>query len=309
VTTSPQRGGAATLELGEGRAPVRERLIAMLFLMALLHAIVILGLTFTSGSHGAEDQVPQVDVVLVTNEVAAAQKNEHAAYLSQRTQLGAGNTDLPLPVGSPESRGAIAANANGAAGEDEQGRADTDDAHMLATRGASPDIRYFGAESAPSADDSLPQFIGDTEGAPRSGRGDAPELMLKGPASAGRWVTPDTQASDLAPYLAAWKRKVEQVGTLNFPSLTSGLSGSPVVEVEIAANGHLEAARVRRSSGHEAIDKAALTVLRLASPFDPFPPELAAGYTRLHFAYQYEFTAGTTATAPVTPSADASSSP
>ena len=55
------------------------------------------------------------------------------------------------------------------------------------------------------------------------------------------WVTPDTRASRLAPYLAAWKRKVERVGTLNFPSAArnAGLSGSPVVEVEIGANGRL----------------------------------------------------------------------
>ena len=37
------------LQLREGRAPVRERLIAMLFLTALLHAIVILGVSFSSG--------------------------------------------------------------------------------------------------------------------------------------------------------------------------------------------------------------------------------------------------------------------
>jgi outer membrane biosynthesis protein TonB len=33
---------------------------------------------------------------------------------------------------------------------------------------------------------------------------------------------------------------------------------------------------VRRSSGSGALDEAALTILKLASPFDPFPADLAA---------------------------------
>ena len=137
-------------------------------------------------------------------------------------------------------------------------------------------------------------MIGDTEGEPRSGRGDAVELLLKGKADAQHWVTPDTRASRLAPYLAAWKRKVERVGTLNFPTVarTAGLSGSPVVEVQIGANGKLIDASVRRSSGHGSLDEAAMAILKLASPFDPFPADLAAEYAQLRFAYQWDFVAG-----------------
>ena len=62
-----------------------------------------------------------------------------------------------------------------------------------------------------------------------------------GKSNEEHWISPDTRASRLAPYLAEWKRKVERVGTLNFPSAArrQGLSGSPVVEVEIAADGRL----------------------------------------------------------------------
>jgi protein TonB len=70
----------------------------------------------------------------------------------------------------------------------------------------------------------------------------------------------------------------------------------------------LEHARVRRSSGDGAIDEAALAILRLASPFDPFPASLAARYSRLRFAYQWDFLAGQHAVA-VKPSAAAPSGP
>jgi protein TonB len=292
--------------LTEGRAPVRERLTAMLLLTALLHAVVILGLSFSGVVGGGGDDSPQLDVLLVTDQVAEAEANEHAAYLAQRTQLGSGNSDAPLPPASPASRGATAAAgvlsaaAGGGSGPAEQ------DPQVLTSTAASGEIRYLGEEAAAAADASMPQLIGDTEGEPRSGRGDAPELLLRGQSNAEHWVTPDTRASRLAPYLAAWKRKVERVGTLNFPSAarSAGLSGSPVLEVEIGADGRLRLARVRRSSGYGALDEAALTILKLASPFDPFPADLGAEYSRLRFAYQWEFVAGALQTGAVTPSSD-----
>jgi periplasmic protein TonB len=312
AATIQLRRGSAALPRREGTAPVRDRLMAMLLLTALLHAIVLLGLSFTSGS-SPSSKSPELDVLLVTNEVPEARSNEHAAYLAQRTQIGAGTTDQAQRIQSPASRGARADPRTGNTGP-ESAHARTDsgaDRQLLATSGASPDILYIGQAATPSGGAAMPLLIGDTEGEARSGRGDAVELLLKGKSDAQHWVTPDTQASKLAPYLAAWKRKVERVGTLNFPSIarSGGLSGSPVVEVQIGANGKLMESHVRRSSGHGSLDEAAITILRLASPFDPFPPELAADYAQLRFAYQWDFVAGALQNGAVTASSDTESGP
>jgi protein TonB len=304
--------GRTLLALREGAAPVRDRLMAMLLLTAMLHAIVLLGLSFTSGSALSPAKTPELDVMLVTDEVPEAKSNDRAAYLAQRTQIGAGNTDRLQHVGSPASRGALASSANGDSGRDasDVARNTPGDKQYLATTGEVPEIRYIG-DITPAAGPALPLIIGDTEGNPRSGRGDAVELLLKGKADAQRWVTPDTRASKLAPYLAAWKRKVERVGTLNFPTAARnrGLSGSPVVEVQIGANGKLIDATVRRSSGFGSLDESALSILKLASPFDPFPPDLAAEYSQLRFAYQWDFVAGNLQTGAVTLSSDTESGP
>lgn len=293
--------------LREGAAPVRERLMAMLLLTGMLHAIVLLGLSFTAGSALSPARTPELDVMLVTDEVPEAKSNDRAAYLAQRTQTGAGNTDRPQRVGSPASRGALASSANRDSARDtgDASRSSAGDKQYLATTGETPEIRYIGDVSA-VAGPPLPLIIGDTEGSPRSGRGDAVELLLKGKPDAQHWVTPDTRASRLAPYLTAWKRKVERVGTLNFPTAARnrGLSGSPVVEVRIGANGQLMEATVRRSSGFGSLDESALSILKLASPFDPFPPDLAAEYSQLRFAYQWDFVAGGLQTGAVTVSSD-----
>jgi hypothetical protein len=110
--------------LREGRAPVSERLIAMLFLAALLHAIVILGLTFAAGGHGGDSDTPQLDVLLVTNEVPEAESNDQSVYLAQRTQAGSGNTDQAVASASPASRGATLSRSG--AGRDSSGNAASD---------------------------------------------------------------------------------------------------------------------------------------------------------------------------------------
>ena len=80
---------------------------------------------------------------------------------------------------------------------------------------------------------------------------------------------------------------------------TTGARESPLVSVAIASDGRVQEAQIRRSSGDAELDQAALATLKLASPFDPFPPELAAQYRVLHFAYEWQFTGGRVGTGTV----------
>ena len=72
-----------------------------------------------------------------------------------------------------------------------------------------------------------------------------------------------------------------------------------MLQVAIAADGHLAKAEILTSSGYPDLDAAALAILKLASPFDPFPPDLAARYHTLQFAYEWQFTGGRIAPGPV----------
>jgi protein TonB len=116
-------------------------------------------------------------------------------------------------------------------------------------------------------------------------------LRLRGQPRDELYVTADTRASRLAPYLNDWRQKVERIGTLNYPSVAQrrGLSGNPVIEVALQRDGKLKSARIQRSSGYPEIDAAALGILRLASPFDPFPPQLAREYLTIRFVYEWSF--------------------
>ncbi|MEE3196981.1 MAG: TonB family protein [Pseudomonadota bacterium] len=104
---------------------------------------------------------------------------------------------------------------------------------------------------------------------------------------------PNIHDPALAKYLSAWRNKVEQVGTENFPEKAQKNSlGNPILEVILRADGTLQKTLVLRSSGNEALDQAALGILSLATPFGPLPELVQAEYDTLRFAYEWEFTMG-----------------
>ncbi|HEY2035515.1 MAG TPA: TonB family protein [Steroidobacteraceae bacterium] len=284
------------LTLREGRAPVWDRLLAMLFFVALLHGVIILGLTFKSPI-ASSNSAPGLQVLLVSDEVPAADRNDHATYLAQRTQLGSGNTRDPVtprnpaqaPV-LPEQQGTPAGNAVSPGGE----AAGSHDRRVLTTSAWSAVVEYFTNDGSSGTAAQQAMLIDQQASAQPGPDDESGPVQLRGPKRDELWITPDTRASIVAPYLVAWRAKVERVGTLNFPAAarSAGTNANPVIEVAISANGRLDLAAIRRSSGDPELDQAALSILKLASPFDPFPPELAQRYRVLHFVYEWQFVGG-----------------
>ena len=123
---------------------------------------------------------------------------------------------------------------------------------------------------------------------------DGIQLRLRGEARHQLWIAADTRESNVAVYLDSWRRKIERVGTMNFPDVArrQKLSGTPVIEVNIGSDGKLLQSVLRRSSGHAEIDEAAMRILKLAAPFDPFPAELNASHDEIRIAYEWQFLGG-----------------
>ena len=71
-----------------------------------------------------------------------------------------------------------------------------------------------------------------------------------------------------------------------------GAIDNPTLEVAIDAEGRLVDIVIRQSSGNTTIDQAALSILRLAAPFEPLPPAVRAEYDVLRFAYEWDFDDG-----------------
>lgn len=77
-------------------------------------------------------------------------------------------------------------------------------------------------------------------------------------------------------YLDVVVHKVELVGNCPYPEHLSSqkLYGNVLLSFQINSDGNLNEVEIKRSSGNEQINKAAIMLIRKASPFPRFPPEL-----------------------------------
>jgi protein TonB len=282
--------------LREGIAPVRDRLLTTLFLAALLHALVILGITFGANAQDGS-YAPGLEVLLVSDELPEAESNDTATYLAQRTQQGSGNSRKPVPprnrassVPIPAQDGTPDGTSLGPVGT----AAGSRNEQILTTTGWSTSVRFLMDAGESGTWRNAPALLNEQPSPQPGPQDESGPAQLRGPQHDELWITPDSRAATLAPYLDAWRRKVEQIGTLNYPTAArkAGMKGSPVLEVAIDSSGRLQNAVIRTSSGYPELDQAALQILKLASPFDPFPPELAREYRVLRFAYEWQFVGG-----------------
>ncbi len=286
--------------LRSGLPPANDRMLTTCFLAALLHGIIILGVTFSSSSSSSSDSgAPGLEVVLVNERVPSAATNPNARYLSQRTQLGSGNTLKPerslIPKSSlmPVDRLGV---PSGEGLDAQQSGADTGAEELVATHSPSQKIFYFAASSEAKDASQLPLLLEKRPDLAMTPNDDGIELRLRGESKHELWIAADTRESDVAVYLDSWRRKIERVGTMNFPNVArhDKLSGTPVIEVTIGADGKLLQTIVRRSSGYAEIDEAAMRILKLAAPYDPFPNELSAKHDQIRIAYEWQFLDGST---------------
>ena len=280
-------------ELQEGQAPVNDRLTTTLFLAALFHGIVILGITFAV-PRSDSGPAPTLEVLLLTSNDTRAADNPDAQYLAQRSQQGSGTTDERVRPANPASSSVAADQAGVPDGNSDQYKeavAGQRSAEIVSSRSDRSEVEYRSGDDNPAQQAQTPLALSPTAPRPIATSATDDTLVLRGKRMDGAFeVVPNTRESKLAPYLNAWRTKIERLGTLNFPQYArTGQTGNPVLEVSLRADGNLGEALIRRSSGSKEIDQAALSILRLASPFDPFPSELRKQYQELRFAYEWQF--------------------
>lgn len=280
-------------------ASIADRLGSTLFLAALGHGVVILGITFTTDPLPESPELPSLNVTLLADTRQAERVYEDAAVLAQRDQRGGGDV--------AEGRRAtttLAAEQPFTQVGDRTG-ADLDDARprepvpstdrLIANR---PDEASLRAEplnhETPALEPRKAAALLDRPTEQTLARELDSDAELPADDSDAVLPSPTTRASALAEYLVGWRQRVERIGTANFPQrfLARADLGRPTLEVAIGPEGTLIEIVVRRSSGDTTLDQAALKILRLAAPFEPLPAAILAEHDVLRFAYEWDFSAG-----------------
>ncbi|NNG23078.1 TonB C-terminal domain-containing protein [Telluria aromaticivorans] len=92
-------------------------------------------------------------------------------------------------------------------------------------------------------------------------------------------ITPSTRQVGYAIYYKEMQKRIEEIGTLNFPQQGGRkLYGELVVYIPIFQDGSIYmkdgGPRIEQGSGNPALDKAALQIVRQAAPFGGFPANM-----------------------------------
>jgi protein TonB len=251
------------------------------------HAFLLFGI------HLTEDASPRaiadtIEVLLLHDTSESDLSNPEAAYLAQHGQRGSGT--------SKDVRHAQAPEAVIPAEGDDPTATDAPAAH---SGNATEDLvstqhTGIGASKASRESEHSPLVLSRSKDVP-SLLDSGDRVALRGAVDSDLSAAPDTRSSEVAAYLDAWRHRVERVGTAHYPLEVlrrTRLTGGPTVDVSVAANGHLLSARIARSSGHADLDRAALAIVQLAAPFEPFPAYLAAKHASLRLTYEWHFLDG-----------------
>jgi protein TonB len=276
-------------------APViPDRLPAMLFLAALVHGILIIGVTFNAALSDQFADAISLEVTIVAAPDQQIDRPDEAAYLAQASQKGGGNiTDQIRPSAPLES--ALPADNQG----DEDGTAlDDAKAHersadeVLASANASDRQVSIEPRTDPQAQDSvaIAMEAGSELTLPLP-QEDKASFLLTDNDPQQLIISADTRESVAAAYLDSWKRRIEAVGAAYLPELgkLENMTGSPTLLVRINESGDLIEATVSKSSGSALLDLASVDIIQRASPFDEFPAAMASEYETVAFEYKFLF--------------------
>lgn len=92
-------------------------------------------------------------------------------------------------------------------------------------------------------------------------------------------ITPSTREVGYATYYKTMQKRIEDIGTLNFPNVNGRkLYGQLMLSIPVFQDGSIYekdgGIKVERSSGNPALDEAAIRIVKRSAPFGKFPPNM-----------------------------------
>ena len=255
----------------------------------LLHAAIVMGVTFKPNN--VRTYAPQIEVTLTTLPTLATP--DDATLIAQSNQDAQGQEAQREQFAS---LGESAGNTQVLALEQVARKAGEADQNPISTATLSQHkVKLTEAKRRPSRSnkssgnqelDRLAQEIASLEA-------ELSESIhsYKDNSRVRRLSAASAKQSADAAYLLDWRHRLEAVGNQYYPtaSVRYGIYGDLRMLVTIRADGSLEEIRVLSSSGYAVLDEAAIKLVRMASPFAPFPPELKATTDKLEIIRTWHF--------------------
>jgi len=266
-----------------------DRLGFSLFVAAILHAIIILGLGFGLPFARDFNSASMLEVTMVLTKTH--QEPTDAEHIASENQLASGSTDQENQPSAPFT---------GTSLNDSSGIAPTQ------SSSASTPAPKQSEQNEPLVVQNQAQnhvFIDDATATPVQPSLNYQEMFTEQHMELAKLVaelrqeendyakrprvnyidTLSAKTAAEATYVREWVEKVERVGNLNYPDevRNNHLSGTLILSVLLNNDGTVELMEVRTSAGKSILDESAKRIVNIASPYQPFPEEMHENYDQL----------------------------
>ena len=258
---------------------LRERFGFTVFLSACVHAIIILGVGFTYLEELNSEPALEITLAQYRSEFAP----QDADFLAQENQVGSGTLDSPAapstPFKSDFNDEVIQEIVPIPQAPKIVNETKVRDAAIISSIHSEQQVQQQLDEIEPkdqkplsekSTPDDLSLAITSLQA----------QLDLQRQAYAKRprrytISSASTKKSHDALYLDSWRRRIEAVGNVNYPlaARQQQLYGSLRMLVSLFPNGEVSEIQILQSSGYNLLDQAAMDIVNMAAPFDPFPKQ------------------------------------
>lgn len=273
-----------------------------MFLSACVHAIIILGVGFTYFEELNSEPALEITMAQYRSEIAP----EDADFLAQENQIGSGVLDEAAAPSTPFESDFNADNINEVLPVPEAPNIVNDlqqqDTAVITALQDDDSIAQQlellePEDEQPVADEVAPDELSLAIASLQA------QLDLKRQTYARRprkytISSASTKKSHDALYLDNWRRRIEAVGNINYPDEARRMQmyGNVRMLVALQPTGRIDEVRILLSSGHTVLDQAALNIVNLAAPFEPFPDELRAEADILEIIRTFRFHEGNSLT-------------
>ena len=278
----------------------RERFRFMIFLSACAHALLVLGVGFTYLTDANDEATIEVTLAQYLSQI----QPDDADFIAQENQTGSGSQDEATVPSSPflsdlndadinEVRPAPEAQVLNETPEQPKLTTLTsiNAEQVIAQQRNAPEQEEKQALSEQSSSEEISLAIASLQA----------QLDLQQQAFARQprkytLSSASARKSHEASYLDSWRRRVEAVGNINYPvqARQQQVYGNVRMLIALNASGQISETRIIQSSGESLLDQAAVDIVNLAAPFEPFPEELKAEADILEIVRTFRFHEGNT---------------
>lgn len=273
-----------------------DRLTFTGFLAVLLHAALILGVSFTTSDRSQTAQTLEVTLANYKSEEAP----EEADFLAQENQKGSGTLEEAKML-TTDVDADFAANSIQKTSPTEQKasapQVKPNQAALISTVNESRVKTQINPLIEATEKVDLPDGPQKTllerslEMASLEAKLDNMRQVYAKAPRVQRLTAASTLKANDAYYVNSWRRKIENMGRINYPREAENCINDCSLRLLVSINpdGTINDLRVLESSGKTVLDEAAIRIVRRSAPFAPFTEEMREEIDLLEIIRTWQF--------------------